>query len=240
MIRSRLGLKALVLSGLFLGLMAFGAGSAQAEAGAKWLVNKVDVGSLAPQLVIKEIENSTASLAFTTKGGTNVLILCTTAAFGGTNGGKLIASGGISLGDVTFTGCTTLLNEAAAPKCVPHSPGKVGGTVLSENGTGLIVLDKVGETNFELVKITPDVGTVFAKIELGESCAIGELVEVAGELWIKDQGGNAGALAEAKEHLILEALNKLTALGQPAKIIGSAVVELGGVHKGLTWSGIPG
>lgn len=247
MIRSRLGLKALVLSGLVLGLMAFAA-SAQAETGAKWLVSGKDVGSLEPQLVIKEIEGKSASLSFTTKGGTSVLILCTAAEFAG-GGGKLIANGGISLGDVTFTGCVTLLNEVAAPKCIPHSEGQANGIILSEKGKGLIVLDKEESGTSELVKITPEnskgeTTKLFAVIQLGETCAIGESVNVEstalGEgLWIKDIGGNTGFLTQAATHLIVEGLKKLLALGQPATIVGSAVVELGGVHAGLLWSGDP-
>jgi hypothetical protein len=244
MIRSRLGLKALVLSGLVLGMMAFATSGAQAEELAKWRVSGADVGALAPQLVIKEIENKSASLAFTTKGGTGVLILCTTAAF--SEGGKLLGKGTISLGDITFNGCVVLLNEAPAANCKPHSPGKPVGEILTGKGKGLIMLD-VGN---DLVKITPETAAgaatkLFVTIELGELCAIGESVNVEatelGEgLWIKDIGGNAGFLAETTTHLIVEGLNKLLALGQPAKIIGSAIVELGGPHAGLKWSGVPG
>jgi hypothetical protein len=256
MIRSRLGLKALVLSGLVLGLMAFSS-SAQAETGANWFVNGSAISStLLPQLEISEIENNSASLAFTTKGGTGVLILCGVAKFD--EGGQLTSNGGISLGMILFTGCKVLLNEVAAPKCEAHSPGKAAGSILSEKGEGLIVLDKEviegKEVISNLVKITPKVlnaekkvvsSKLFAVIELGASCAIGESVNVEatalGEgLWIKDCKGSTSFTTEAVTHLVEEGLNKLLALGQPAKIIGSANVVLSGAaHKGLKWSGKP-
>src|SRR4051794_28891164 len=101
MVRSRLGLKVLGLCALALGLMAFAASAAQAEVNARWKVAGVDVtGATEFQTEIKEIESKTASLLFTTKGGTKVTILCTDAKFDG--GGKLIKEGGVSLGRVEF------------------------------------------------------------------------------------------------------------------------------------------
>ncbi len=241
MIRSRLGLKALVLSGLLLGLMAFAA-SAHAEIGAKWKVNGADVGSLEPKLLIKEIEGKSASLAFTTKAGTNVLILCTAAEFD--EGSKLIGNGTISLGKVKFTGCKTLLNEAAAANCEAHSSGLPNGTILSEKGEGLIVLDTTAGVTNDLIKIRPDTGLIFAVFELGAKCSVAESINVeaksAGEgIWIKDCKGNTSFLTEAASHLIEEALEGLKALGVPAKIVGSAILELGGAHNGLKWAGFP-
>jgi hypothetical protein len=241
MIRSRLGLKALVLSGLLLGLMAF-ASSAQAEVGANWRVNGTNVNStLLPQLEISEIENKTVSLLFVTKSLTHVEILCTVAKFGG-GGGKLTTNGSLTLGDVLFTGCVVLLNHELAAKCKAHSPGKPVGEILTENGTGLIVLHKSASgvvTDAVLIKADNEKG-LFANIEMGETCAIGESVNVNGELWIEDGGGNAGFEKEEVIHLIKEGpLFGLTALGQPAKIIGSAKVILTGAHVGLKWSGKP-
>jgi hypothetical protein len=225
------------LCALALGLLALTANAAHAEIGAKWRVSGSDVGSLAPRLLIKEIESKSGSLSFTTKGGTGVLILCTAAEFD--EGGALIGNGGISLGRILFKGCVTLLNEAPAPKCSPHTTGKAAGEILTLKFSGLIVLDKVGAETFDLVRFTPDEGTAFAHIELGETCAIGELVLVEGEMWVKDCKGNTSFLTEAVSHLAEEALNKLTALGQPAKIVGSAMIELEGGHNGLKWSGVP-
>ncbi len=128
--------------------------------------------------------------------------------------------------------------------CEAHSPGQPNGTILTEKVKGLMVLDTTSGITNHLVKITPDEGLLFVLIELGPKCAIGECIKVeakaAGEgFWFKDQLGNAGFLTEAASHLFRESLEGLKTLGVPAKIVGSAVVDLGGVHLGLTWSGKP-
>lgn len=241
MIRSRLGLKALVLSGFVLGLMALGAAGAQAEPNSKWLVSGVDVADTLPQLVIKQVENNSAVLEFKTKAGTEVEILCTDGEFD--TGGKLAAEGGITLGTIVFTGCLVNLNKVFAKNCKPHSSGKPDGEILTAAGKGLLLLDKLASGALtDLTIIKPDVGKVFVIIEMGELCAIGEKVNVetateADGLWLKDIGGNTGALESKAVHLIVEAdspLHKLLALGQPALILGSAEVELG---SGLPWKG---
>ncbi len=240
MIRSKLGLKALVLSGLVLGLMAFATSAAQAETGAKWnVVNsegklvEVTTAGLSPQLEIKEIENKTATLAFTTKGGTKVGILCTTAAFD--EGGKLISAGGVSLGRILFSKCAVSLNGVLSPACKAHTLGKATGEILTLKAEGLLMLDKESETvTSKLVLLKPDTGTTFAEIEMGEECAIGELVKVEGELFLKDVTGVSNELVE---HLISEGLKKLVALGVPAVIEGTALVRLSGAHLGLKFSG---
>lgn len=251
MIRSSLWLKALGLGVLVLGLTAFAASIAQAEAGATWRVAGAAIpgaNDLLPQLEIKELGARTASLSFTTGGGTAVLVLCTEANFD--EGGKLIAEGTISLGRVLSKGCVTLLNEAVSPACKPHSPGKPLGEILSERFKGLIVLDTLpGGAVDNLVKLTPEdaagnVSRRLAVIELGEECAIGEEFNVEttalGEgMWIRDCMGNASFTEEKVEHLIEEGLGKLLALGQPATILGSAQVRLSGAHLGLKWSGHP-
>lgn len=234
---------AFVSSAFILGLMAV-ACSAQAETGATWRVNGSAISSkLLPQLEINEIENKSASLSFTTKGGTSVLVLCTATQF--TEGGTLATSGGISLGRIKGSGCSVFFNETAAPQCRPHSSGLPAGEILSERFTGLIVLDG-GE---DLVKMTPEnsageTSKLYLQIELGEECAIGTLVKVEttklGEgLWLKDIGGNTGFSTEAVTHLVVEGLNTILALGQPAKTIGSATLRLAGAHVGLKWSGAP-
>ncbi len=249
---SRLFPGALVLA---IVLMAFVAGIAQAETGAKWLVNGKDVGSLEPKLKINEVENKTGSLSFTTKGGTAVLILCTALEF--VEGGRLIAEGRISAGRIKGTGCRTFLNEIAASNCEIRSAGQPNGTVISEKIEGAIDLDrekleeggKVIEIHhFHLVKFFPTSGILYLIIELGAKCSIGEQVgvtvtaskEAGVGFWLKDTGGNSGFLAEASTHLVVESLKALLALGQKAQTLGSTVLELDGVHKGLKWSGVPG
>ena len=252
MVRSRV----LWLCALALGLMAFAASAAQAETGAHWnvveasgkLVQIPGTNDLLPQAEIKEIENSTAELLFTTAGGTKVAILCTSAKFD--EGGLLQANGGLSAGKILFTGCLTKLNGVTSAACVPKGGGAPATQILTLKGKGLIVLDKLasGEVD-DFVKITPESGKLFSKIELGEECAIGEFVNVeakaAGEgLWIKDEGAtskesNESFLTEKPEHLIVEALQGLIALGQPATIDGKALVRLNGAHLNLKWGGTP-
>jgi hypothetical protein len=246
MIGSKLGLKALGLCGLVLALAqaALAGNAAQAETGAKWKVKGADVGTLGPQLAIKEIENNSLSLSFMVFGKPRS-ILCTAVEID--EGGKLIGNGGISLGRLLFKGC---LISGEATKCKPHSPGRPFGEILSERGTGLIVLDKLTDgTVAELVKLTPEnakgePSKLLAIIEFGEFCVIGEearveTTELGEGLWIKNSGGNVGFLTETITHLFEEGLSKLLADGQPAKLIGSTLLELSGEHKGLQWSGVP-
>jgi hypothetical protein len=265
MVRSRLGLKALGLCALVLGLMACIASSAQAEPKAFWHIKNLaetelfqipngpgGVTNLQPLLVIKELENKTGTLEFKTKGGVLVKILCTSAAFD--EGGNLLAEGTISLGRLHFEGCTVELNKEPAPGCKAHTLGKTTGNILTEKATGLILLDKLisGEID-DLVMFTPDPvegveSKIFAKIEMGEECAIGTKVNVetsvapaaGGAFWLKDCEGNKSFLEEKVEHLVVEGLEGLIALGQPAKIEGSAWVKLGPGHVGQKWGGTPG
>jgi hypothetical protein len=267
MVRSRLGLKILGLCALALGLMAFASSAAQAEVGAFWSIKRLapnegelfkipngpgGVVNLQPLLEINGLENKTGTLEFKTAGGTLVKILCTDAKFD--EGGNLLAQGAISLGRVHFTGCKVELNSAPAPACQAHSPGKAAGEILSEKGKGLIVLDVVNTVTQDYVKIIPEkvnakgeteTSKLFAKIEMGEECAIGTLVNVEAKslgegLWIEDCLGSASFLEEKVEHLIKESLKGLIALGQPAVIEGSAFVRLGPGHAGQKWGGTPG
>jgi hypothetical protein len=251
MIRSKLGLKALGLCALIVGLMAIATSAAQAEPGATWVIKTAEPNSqllnipgandLLPLVGVKSIENNTASLLFTTGGGTKVEILCTSVEL--VEDVKLGASGKLTLGRAIFHGCLTKLNGSLSKPCEPFSePGgvKKPGLVESLKAEGLIVLHLTGVgTNVEpLVKITPDEGNVFAHIKLGEECSIGEEVLVAGSLFIKDC--NNEFTVEKVEHLIQQhSLTSLTALGQPATIDGTALVALEGAHEGLKWAGLP-
>jgi hypothetical protein len=97
--RSRLGLKALGLCVLAVGVMAIGfAGVAQAEeTGGTWTWSNAGktgtFGSTLEASPIIALENNTASLLFTTGGGTKVTFLCTGAAFD--EGGQLAGGGEI-------------------------------------------------------------------------------------------------------------------------------------------------
>lgn len=243
MIRSRLGLKALILSGLVLGLMAFATSAAQAETGATWslktkagtLVNIPGANDLLPEIDLA-IENSTASLLFTTGSGTKVEILCTTAKGIGV---KLIANGSLSKGKVKFTGCLTKLNGALAGACTPVNEGTKG-EILTQDGLGLLMLHTLTSgVKDPYVKLSPETNLTFVVISLGEECSIGESVDVKGHLDLKDCLNDL--TTELVNHLVEEfkPLQLLTALGQPATIDGSANVFLKGEHEGLAWAGLP-
>src|SRR4051794_7719385 len=93
------------LCAVVLGVMAFAAGAAQAEVGAKWLIlnslGQVKTGSELPALLEGEIENKTASLLAKVL-GISIQILCTAETLVGvklegegslTNGGKVKYTG---------------------------------------------------------------------------------------------------------------------------------------------------
>jgi hypothetical protein len=243
MVRSRLGLKALGLCALVLGLMAFVTSAAQAEKGASWKVNGATVTSLLPELAVVEIEKLLGNpldetkhgvLGLTTKGGTKVEFLCTSLTLPAI---KLGPEGSVDLGKVIFHGCITKLNGVTSGPCLPHS-GATNDLIETLNGVGLIIL----HNGTPLTRIVPDpvpdpTNKVLAHIQLGEECAIGTEVLVTGQLTLKDSGSFT---TEAVEHLIEPGpLTELFALGVNATLNGSAKVKLTGAHNGLKWSGVP-
>jgi hypothetical protein len=185
MTRSRLRLKALGLSAVVLGLMAFGAGAARA---ANWMVGANNVTStLSPEIQIKEIEELIAlpkgekHLVLLTKiGGTKVNILCTGASLVGVQletGGKLTEGG-----KAKITGCETFLNGTLSAVCVPKSFGQANGTVASEEVKG-----QLGLFGFKkLIQIQPKTGENFAVLRFGGECPLPESVPIKGTLFIKD------------------------------------------------------
>jgi hypothetical protein len=249
MIRSRTGAKALVLCGLVLGLMAF-ASSAQAEPLASWGFKKTATSALEKfskaleaQVKIEIEKETTASLLFTTGGGTKVTILCTTAEF--VAGGTLSAEGSILPGKIKFSGCDTLLNGVLSNACKPIASVADGaGTILTETDHALIVLHVLaGGEKDDVVLILPAVaGGKLANILLGEECSIGEEVPVTGHLTIWDCKGNTSFLTHTTTHLIAEfpGLHGMKALGQAATLDGSAIASLTGAHAGYLWAGLPG
>lgn len=229
MVRSRIGLKALGLCSVVLGLMAFVASAAQAEAGANWKVNGVNVTTLAPGLKAA-VESETASL-LTTILKIPTKVLCKTLTITNTLG----ASGSVNEGDVTFASCATYLNgsaTASAP-CLPKTAG-VNDIIKSNKGKGLLILvGGVGET--EIKANTEPLAT----IESTEECAVGQKIKIEGKLVLKDCQGKIKE--ELATHLVEvdNTASTLKASGQAATIDGSANVTLSGVHEGLKWSGQP-
>lgn len=250
MIRSRLGLKVLSLSALVLGLMAIStAGVAQAETGASWTyinpatkVLETFKGTLKPVAVASLEEKTTGSLEFKTAGGTEVAFTCTAFALEGSP--ALLENGGVSEGQATFTGCETFLNGKVSAACVPKTNKGALKTIQTNKAVGLLELHKLATSSDDVTLLTPTVKnakgeTLATTIELGEECSIGTKVEVTGSLVIYDCPPST-ILEHKVTHLIEEfpALRLLKALGQPSKVLGSALVSLTGAHKGFEWAGL--
>ena len=237
MIRSNLRLKALGLSAMLFGLMAFSASGAQA---AQWMLSGNNVSSaLLPAITITEIENKSASL-LTEIGGAKVTFLCTAAEL---TGAKLEAAGKLTEGGkVKFTGCVTLLNGSPSAVCTPKTAGQPAGTILSNEGKGQLVLHVTETANEGLTRIEPvTAGGNFAVMEFGEECSLPELVPVKGVLYIKDCKGEGEV--ELVEHLIEQGpLTHLFVISDTpehaANIDGSAFAALAGAHAGMKFSGL--
>jgi len=229
----KLRFKTFGLCAVVLGVMAFTAGSAQAAPPA-WMVNGSDISETLLPSLKAALENNTASL-LTTILGQAVKILCTSLHI--TN--KLGFAGKVDLGKVIFLGCKTFLegSSTASTPCLPKTGG-VDDVIESKNGEGslALVLENVPE-----VLIKPDVEGPLAVVESSAECAVGQKINITGEIILKDCEGSK-LTAEQVTHLV-EVDNfhsKLKASGQAASIDGSANVSLSGVpHEGLSWSGLP-
>ena len=195
-----------------------------------WSVNGTGVtAALAPFVGTSGLENKTASLLFTTKGGTKVEVLCTTLQ---TINVRLEPEGFVFFeSQLKYTGCLTKLNGVLSKSCEPLSGGTEPGVIKTKLLKGALVENEKAA----IVKFEPTSGTTLATIELGEACALGESVPVLGTLTLKD----AAISTEAVEHLATEGPKAtMTALGQPVTIDGSILLKLTGAHAGLKWSGI--
>lgn len=229
----KLGLRALGLCAIALGLMA---SAAQAEPNAKWLANGANVLDLAPS-VIASLENNHGSLLTKI---INILthILCTAIVLINI---KLELEGKF-LGKAAFSGCDTLLTSltSVSAPCLPKTAG-LSDLIETLLVVGLIKLHLTGVgTNVEtLVWIKADVaGQNLVDIETSEECAVGQKIPITGELVLRDLGGISTSLVT---HLFEESpLSTLKASGQKAILDGAGNASLTGAHNGLTWSGIPG
>jgi len=194
------------------------------------MVNGANLTSpLLPELQVKEVENNTISLLFTTLGGTKVEILCTQMLW---PGAKLGIEGKVDLFKMIFHGCITKLNGTISKNCEPFT-GASKGLLETLGLTGLIVLHEgVG-----LLRITPEDG-VFTHILFGELCAIAEELLERGVLFLKDCQNSFAV--EQVDHLFEQGpLTAMTIGNIPSTLDGSFVLRLGGVHLGLKWSGLP-
>jgi hypothetical protein len=250
MVRSRLGLKALGLCALVVGVIAISASGAQAEPGGTWLLNGAALASGLEPEVVATLENEMGAL-LTEIIGKTVRFLCTAAKLIGV---KLQTGGLIKGGDIRFTGCKTFIGKLNASKevieeseskpCEPFTINekkeKEAGVVLTGKIKGLLALNAAKET--ETLVEPETAGGPFATIHMSELCSIGEEVPVFGKLYLKDC--NKEALVDKTEHLIEEdtTLSQLWVISDTeehlrTKLDGSAIVKLAGAHAGMTFAG---
>jgi len=196
-----------------------------------WRVNGTNVNSTLKPKLKASIVNEEASLLATIL-GIATKIFCKTLEIPNTLG----VERAIDEGKVKLTGCATYLEGSStrSAPCLPD-PAGVNDVIESKTLVGSIVLVAgVGEL---LVK--PKVEGALAVVESSAECAVGQKINVTGELVLKD--GEGKITSELVTHLV-EADNvagTLKASGQKATIDGSANVSLAGTHEGLKWSGIP-
>ena len=245
MIRSRLGLKALGLCALVLGLMAVWTGAAQAEeTGGIWTyetggVLKTFEGALNEPTVGGQLEPGIKAVLHTKIVGATVLYECEEVKV---IEGKLKGTTGEVLGKLRFHKCVTILNGVASKNCEPKSEGSAG-LINTNKIVALMLLHLLGGVKDKVMVAHPDeVGQPFATITSTEACAIGEKVPIIG-LWAFIDCKNLGSTHLVK-HLIEEfpALNKLFAISETvehkASILGSAEAFLTGTHEGFKWAGL--
>jgi hypothetical protein len=220
-------------------LMAFAA-SAQAEVGAKWLIEKsnsvvVTAGpTLEPGIGVKEVENRTVTLLSKVL-GQKFEILCTGMNF---ENAVLKAEGG-SLGKIKFTGCVEIVNGTIQPACEPHT-GTEKGVILTKLLKDLIVLHE-GPEGYD--RLEPEEGTTLVTVESGEECSVGPKIPIIGKIVFEDCKVEGRILKV--DHLI-EEFTPLTELWIISKTVehlahidGSVILTLIGEHAGLKWAGDP-
>lgn len=251
MIRSRLGLKALGLCAMLVGMFAF-ASVAQAEPNAYWLANGAKFTSvLNPAL---QAETDVEGSLLTELGGKFIHIPCKKFAL--TNTPKLVEPLGQVTGKILFHEC--LFKELETPNgklntlaaCEPHV-GTNKGLIETNAITGLIKLHSREENKVvikeNVLEAKPTTaGGLFATISLGElpesECAFGEKITVGGVFFLRDVNGKFST--NEVKHLVAElpSLTKLAINGgaKVGTINGSAWAFLSGAHAGQTFSGQPG
>jgi hypothetical protein len=214
--------------------MAFVTSSAQAEVGARWMAGGVNIetGKVGATPVKAAIENETASL-LTTILGIPVKLLCKVGTLVGVS---LENEGAVTKGGkVKFSGCAIYLegSSTASTPCLPKTAG-VNDIIETNRGKGLLVLfGGVGET----LLTAEEEGKPLVVIESSTECAVGQKINITGEIILKDCG--TGKVTEEKKvHLLeMDTVNStLKAAGQKAIIDGSVNLE---TTTGLVWNGLP-
>ncbi len=247
MLRSRLGLKALGLCALVMGVMAIGTtGAAQAETGACWgFLVEVAKEKFELKCFSKTNEAAAPALELENKTGTLLIanqtfsVLCTGAEFD--EGGQLSENGTILPGKIKFKGCVTLIKGVISKPCEPFN-GTEKGIILTEKGEGLIKLHELTTPVKELeptVLIKPVAGETLAKIHLGAECSVGEEIIVKGELVLWDCKGKASFEEHKVIHLVEEfpGLKLMKVGANSATLDGSANATLTGAQLGFKWAG---
>jgi len=258
MIRSRLGVKALGLCAMLVGMFAF-TGVAHAEEKSFWLIGGAKVTKELAEKTVVEAKTDVAGSLLTTLGGKEIHLRCPAITL---VGAKLVEPTGKITGKIDFAGCKFFsLNagvEVEQKGCEPTAE-TIKGLIITNTITGLIVLHKTEAGATEVVIEAVGTGGLFATISLGESCAFGELLKVGdgktkagvvlpSKFFLKDcevakeekcEKGSA-ALTDLVTHLV-EELRSLTKLfvngGETAAVVnGAANAFLGAPHKGLTFA----
>jgi hypothetical protein len=242
MIRSRLGLKALGLCALVVGLMAVSAGVAQAESsGGSWTFLNGATLEVLPnnQTIGGAFEPSTDGTLLSTIAKKELEFLCT--AFTVTEG-KLI-TGGTVLGSLTFSGCTTKIGKVTQASCEPNAKGIHPGVIETLKIKGTLLLHKLtGGTIHKVIIAEPDEGSAFLHMELGVKCSIGEDVLVGGKLalWDPAQGGSTHKGSQLiTEFVPLTHLWVISdTVEHAAHLDGSANVSLTTINVGKSWAAL--
>jgi hypothetical protein len=243
MIRSKLGLKALGMCALVLGLMAVWAGAAQAEStGGSWTyINasgelKTFEGALAEPEIAGEVD-VVGVLHAEALEGTKVLYECKKFA---TAAGSKLKANGVALGKLVFSECEAFLNGVLEKNCNPKE-GKVTTNLIKAQ----MLLHKLAGGTIDKILIaegeTEAGGAAnFAVIESSALCALGIKVPVGGKFAIEPSNPTTHEV----KHLIKEfaPLTSTWILSNTpehkATILGSAWAFLTGAHSGLKFAGL--
>ncbi len=227
--QSRLGLKALRICALMIGVMAISASGAQAS---QWMVKGADLTG--GKSVIGSVEgNSVALLSEINK--LKIEIACTSGELVGVELKGSPEGETNTTGDLKFTGCKVFKNlnpglEELA--CTVHSKGQPNGTVLTETGHGKLELNGAKTEGITLI-LPNNAAKEFVVLEMlsaTEECVLPPTAKIFGSFAAKDCEGKGEI--EQVTHLIVEEPigTKLFLISETAehvaKIDGSANMKL--------------
>lgn len=232
--------RALGLCALIFSLTTVGAGSAQAEAGAKWRVAGSEISQVLLPGLTADVKPTGPTgkkhiVVLTKIGGVPIEILCPAAK---TVGVHLVWPPKF-LGKLKFSSCTVSLGGKESAVCVPNE-GFEKGTIETKALKGEILLHTGG---VGLVSVEPETGETLASFTLGEECSLPEEIPIIGKIFLKESGGELGT--EKIEHDFEEGpLTEMWAISKTAEHKATAdaklTFSLSGAHAGMKWSGLPG